>query len=416
MGFMKRKMMEEQERGWSSLGDKSVCADCFRDGALVRYVEEHATSYECDYCGRKSKRRPIAAPVDDVMEYIDAGVKSEWGDPNDELPYESREGGFQGNTLDAEDLVADELWDCFANDTLVEEITEGYAGRTFCKRDYFGLTRSESLMFGWEQFCRVVKHRTRFLFLAENDDDEHILSSDEITPATFLDFLGEVITEANLLRTLPPGTRFYRVRVHKPSESVKTARDLGTPPAEYARFSNRMSPAGIPLFYGASDRKTAVKETYDPEQKGPVVVTGGEFVTARQLLVCDFTYLPPSPSLFEIEQRRLRHGLKFLRSFVADLSRPIKRDGQEHIEYVPTEVVTEYLRRVYTHPRLGQVRGLLYRSAQHNSGTCCALFFDSGECTDLAPGWENGSDWKGYKWWLALDASTVVSRKPRKTR
>jgi hypothetical protein len=415
---MKRKMMEEQERGWSSLGDKYVCADCFNDDALARFVKENASSHECDYCGRTSKRRPIAAPIDDVVEYIDAGLRSEWGDPNNELPYDSREGGYQGTVLDAWDLFQDELGDCFANDKLLEEITEAYdaQGTQFCQRDYFALTPSDALLFGWQEFCGVIKHKTRFLFLAERDEDSYVRSHDEITPSTFLDNLGKVITETGLVRVVQSGTRFYRVRVHKPSEYVKTAKDLGTPPEEHARFSNRMSPAGIPLFYGASDRLTTVKETYDPQQVGPVLITGGEFLTARPLLVCDFTHLPPIPSLFETEKRHTRHDLVFLHDFVADLSKPIERDGREHIEYVPTQVVTEFLRRVYSHPDLGPVHGILYRSAKRSSGLCCALFFESEDCTDLSPGWEKEHDGGRYKWWLGLDPASVVSRKPPKKR
>ncbi|HYF76873.1 MAG TPA: HEPN-associated N-terminal domain-containing protein [Symbiobacteriaceae bacterium] len=107
MGFMKHKLMEEQERGWASLGDKYVCDQCFDDYALTGFVQEHASSPKCDYCGRRSKRKPIAAPVDDVVEYIHQGVILDWGNPNDELPYETREGGFQGNVVDAYDLFQD---------------------------------------------------------------------------------------------------------------------------------------------------------------------------------------------------------------------------------------------------------------------------------------------------------------------
>jgi hypothetical protein len=106
MGYWKQKMMEEQERGWSSLGDKYVCSKCFEDYALANYVTENAKGFKCDYCGRRSRKKAIATPIDQVMELIDGGIRSEWAHPDDEgVPYESAEGGYQGKVLDTYDLV-----------------------------------------------------------------------------------------------------------------------------------------------------------------------------------------------------------------------------------------------------------------------------------------------------------------------
>jgi len=313
-------------------------------------------------------------------------------------------------------LTQDELGEYFVNDKLREEIADAYAiqGTFFCKKDYFGLTESEALSYGWERFCTVLKHKTRFVFLAERDENVSIRTPDDITPADFLDHLAELITELGLVRELSAGTRFCRVRVHDPSISVETASDLGPPPVEHARFANRMSPAGIPLFYGATDRRTAVCETYEPEKGKDVRITSGEFVTARPILVCDFTDLPTIPSLFDPEKQDTRQQLMFLHDFVADLSKPIEKDGREHIEYVPTEVVTEYLRRVFAHPELGPLHGILYRSARRDKGVCCALFFDENDCTDIFPGWERVTNNDRHVWWLGLDALSVVTRKPPK--
>ncbi|WP_146060416.1 RES domain-containing protein [Amycolatopsis sp. CA-128772] len=68
-----------------------------------------------------------------------------------------------------------------------------------------------------------------------------------------------------------------------------------------------------------------------------------------------------------------RYDLVFLHRFAADLGKPIALDGREHIEYVATQVVTEYLRFVSSNA----VDGILYRSAQ-NDGVCCVLFYDAG--------------------------------------
>ncbi len=77
MGYWKQKMLEEQEHGWSSLGSKCVCAKCFEDAALAAFASENAVEHECDYCGRKSRKRSIAVGINEVMEVIDEGIRSE---------------------------------------------------------------------------------------------------------------------------------------------------------------------------------------------------------------------------------------------------------------------------------------------------------------------------------------------------
>lgn len=45
---------------------------------------------------------------------------------------------------------------------------------------------------------------------------------------------------------------------------------------------------------------------------------------------------------------RERGGLLFLREFVKSITLPVVHDGREHIEYVPTQVLTEYFRQQVT--------------------------------------------------------------------
>lgn len=416
VGFTKRRLEEALDRGWFSLGDKYVCDECFNDYALEAFVREHACSTECDYCRRTSKRSPIAADIDEVVEFIDKGILADWSHPDNEgVAYDSQEGGYQATVLDAWDLFTDELGGYFNNDKLLRNIIDAYVagGAIFCRRNVYGVSRLDALRYGWKEFCQVVKHESRFVFLI---DDEHwgdYRSHDEIPPSEFLFRLGELITEAKLVKELEPSSRFYRIRVHAPNERPrKVAKDLGPPPRSRAIYPNRMSPAGIPMFYGALERQTALMETYDPGKDEDKAITTGSFFTARRFPVCDFTSLPPIPSLFDIGKRDIRHSLKFLHSFVADLSAPVRKDGSEQIEYVPTQVVTEYLRRVYTHPEHGPVRGILYRSAQRSGGTCCVLFFDSEDCTEISPGWDTEKKFGRPKSWLGLDPKSVRTSRP----
>jgi len=412
MGYWKQKMIEEQERGWSSLGDKRVCAKCFDDAALADFVSENAVEHECDYCGRKSKKKPIGISIDEVMEVIDEGIRSEWGHPDDEgVAYETAEGGYQGEVLDTYDLIYDKLENPFANDKLADDVISSFTqqGALWCQKDFYDLLPQDVLRYGWEKFVRVVKYSKRYLFSTDMGETDLWGRDQELPPGKFLERLGEIITQIGLVRNLKSGSQIYRVRVHDPKETFQTALDLGTPSAENARYSNRMSPAGIPMFYGAFDEKTAVKETFDPTRNKNKVITVGQFRTAREFPVVDLTRVPSVPSIFDAAKRDSRPDIIFLNHFIRDLQASVTKDGREHIDYVPTQVVTEYIRHLYSHPDLGIVRGVLFRSAR-GKGECCVLFFHNEQCCDIEKGWTETKEQYSQdkpRFWLGLDCKKV---------
>jgi hypothetical protein len=176
------------------------------------------------------------------------------------------------------------------------------------------------------------------------------------------------------------GTCLFRVRVHSETEDFTTAEQLGPPPPELARMANRMSPAGISMFYGALDQNTAVAETFDPNRAEGMAISIAEFRTAKPLVLLDLVVLPELPSQFDEESRHLRAPLIFLRDFVRDLTRPVERNGYEHVEYVPTQVVTEYVRYALRTPDDQSVDGLLYRSSRPSGDKSVVLFLDDMAC------------------------------------
>jgi hypothetical protein len=90
----------------------------------------------------------------------------------------------------------------------------------------------------------------------------------------------------------------------------------------------------------------------------------------------DLTHIPPVPSIFEGGRRE---SLQFLRRFARSVSQPFTPDAEIHIEYTPTQVVSEYLRRRLRDCDGRKIRGVLYRSAKKSGGTNLALFVESEE-------------------------------------
>jgi hypothetical protein len=92
-----------------------------------------------------------------------------------------------------------------------------------------------------------------------------------------------------------------------------------------------------------------------------------------------------------------------------DFQAPVTKDGREHIDYVPTQIVTEYIRHLYSHPEYGVARGVLYSSVR-GVGGCCVLFFDNDQCGNIEKGWieakEQYSEDKP-RFWLGLDCEKI---------
>ena len=231
-----------------------------------------------------------------------------------------------------------------------------------------------ALRLSWEEFARVVKHRVRYLRFPPGHTD----TDDEgVGPADVLDALAHIFARYPLVTTLNAGTRLFRVRIHNPAKIPKnTVAALGPPPVEHARFSNRMSPAGMSMFYGALDETTAGMETHVRRDGNPVAATVATFELVENLRVVDFTKLPDVPSVFATDEARFeRSAILFLHAFLNDgFAEPIEKDGREHVDYVPSQVVTEYLRYRLAEQLGEPIRGILYPSARKPGGVGCVLF------------------------------------------
>jgi hypothetical protein len=333
MGRAKAAWLEAQERGWDSVDGKYVCAECFEDEAIKAVILRNAEERECSYCGRFFKRKPIAANMNCVMEEIYFGIRQEWGDPDSEgVPWESAEGGYQGSVIDSWDLLSEEFELGIANEDLFHDLYRSIAHRQWCQRNFWRLLPQKELAFDWRRFRDLVKHESRFVFLKQTAKSDH----EERTPQEMLEQLGSYFREFSLVKTLPKGSKLIRARRHKKTEQLSTLAQLGPPTRSQATASNRMSPAGIPMFYGAFAVSTAIAEVCaDPTDKR-ACVTSVPFLLKRPIRVIDLCDLPPVPSLFDRAKADTRAACIFLQGFLEDFTAPVVKDGREHVDYVPT--------------------------------------------------------------------------------
>ena len=385
MGGAKRLLAEMEERGWASV-EKSVCAGCLDDPALKAEVNRSANAGECDYCGHRSGGGPVAAPVDAILRLIVDGLRAEYEDPVEQVPYDSAEGGWQlFDPQDTWDVLQDH--EVTGDLRLLEDLADAIDGQ-WVQRDPFRPSDHKALVWGWEGFRRFVTHERRYTFLLPRPGADDQRSWGEIPPEDLPAALGQAVDAGGLATVLPAGTRLFRAREHGPDERFDGPRELGSSPPTVAK-TNRMSAAGISAFYGASTRGCAVAEVRAYAPDGHMTVA--EFVTDRPLPIVDLVDLPDVPSLFDEDRRSLRPARLFLRDWARDVAAPAKPDDAQRLDYVPTQVIAEYLQHAFPHPD-GPVAGIRWRSAADPAASSFVLFVPNDRCVAVGPGWDESDD------------------------
>jgi len=351
------------------MAGKYVCAECFSDYAIKEFIAQNAFDKKCSYCSNESDE-PLAAHLEEIIEFIREGIETEWDNPVNCVGWESAEGGWMGarviGTYELLTVEIEELWD--TNEKVLDDIIYSL-DQEWCQRDPYSLPDEEALFLSWRGFAYQVKHHTRYIFLRLNEEKEFPYDSDIIPVSKMLDSLSNELLkleEENLLTMIGVGSKIFRTRIHDKSVRLSRATEIGTVQLESAKYSNRMSPAGIPMFYGSLDPQTALEETVDDSDiRVGKIASIGTFSVIKQLKVLDLTKLHEIPSIFDTNRGYLRSSLIFLRKFEEEISKPINKDGVEHIEYVPTQVFTEYIRHLYRDQSGNGLDGILYRSSKH---------------------------------------------------
>jgi hypothetical protein len=380
MGYEKDRAIQEDEQGWRFSAGMNVCHRCLSDKDLANFVREHATDVDCDFCGRTT-RKPSSVAVDVLMEVIGDVIHQYYDRAVNELGWDGEEQEYVGTTYDSSDIIRDDLGTISENEALLDHLVDVLGDEVWCDRYPYSTVGYDAYETGWERFCGAVKYHTRYFFTKPSPADEH---DTDITPVPgMLDEISTMLEEEDLIRTLDTTAVFIRVRVHDVKETCEGWRALGPPPGERAP-SSRMSAAGISMFYASTTAQTAKAEAKATLKPGKnVCMTSANWSPTRNLRLLDLCSIRPIPSIW-FSARNERDRIRFLHAFTESITQPVVHDGREHIEYVPTQILTEYFHHEYRTHDGQRLDGIIYPSAQQRRGKNVVIFANQDGLTPTA--------------------------------
>tara|TARA_R110002110_G_scaffold91770_2_gene238821 strand:+ start:11219 stop:12688 length:1470 start_codon:yes stop_codon:yes gene_type:complete len=329
-------------------GATMVCAECVGDDILNAWIRSEGTPAPCGICDGSGPSVPLsdlAKRVDEVYRafYQPGQLVPVFTSGSDKTEYRET-GEPPGNILS-------DMMNC--DSELAHAIVEHLAEKTkwqiadgdediYDSTSTYEMTEPSGLEFRflWNGFCEVIKHRNRFFGEETRHFLEEIFDGIEGSRERF---------SRSALRTIDVGEdqpRIFRGRMARDEAEARRfcldpARELGPPPKRMAT-PNRMNPAGIRMFYGATNPETCLAELRTAA--GDIVVIA-EFRPLRPLRILDMTALNAvyrEVSHFDPDFARYREQLCFLVEFHEEISRPI-RSSDELIDYIPTQAVAEFL-------------------------------------------------------------------------
>jgi hypothetical protein len=106
----------------------------------------------------------------------------------------------------------------------------------------------------------------------------------------------------------------------------------------------------------------------------PVRVAVATFSTKTDLVALDLTGLPEPASVFDEGRSDERETVLFLNGFVDAITQRVAKDGREHVDYVPSQVVSEYFAQMFKTEAGRELNAVIYPSAAHEGGTNLVMF------------------------------------------
>ena len=356
-----------------------VCSCHFEDFYLKKYIEIHGHTGTCSYCKQKGKvlamtefmqfvtdkLQPRLCPIDEASLPV---AISYYDDENEEIPGLTRVGiyvmpKYTEYYEDPNKLIQE--YGLYTSDqTLNEDIRSCFSTDEWVKKDVFEGELDEELSYEWNYFVEMVKHKKRYTFFQDSLFIKKEAWKDDVLTEI------QQMCKAVLKSELRKGTKIFRGRPNDSRKARTTFEELTAPPPAHAK-ENRMSATGISMFYGAFDEKTSIAEIKNYAPKSSIDL--GEFELKRDIEILDLFKIPNHISFW---MPKYYEEYKFLKKFHDEITRPII--DNPGIEYIPTQIFTEYIRFL----NIDHIDGIVYKSSLTGKENI-VLFYDNITTKDI---------------------------------
>jgi len=343
---------------------QKVCWQCIGEDIVRAEIRAGQPRRTCSYCGIRRQAiliEDLARRVDPVFQNIvgeaEAGFVVRDGNP-DWAPDGEYPSQIMTEMLEADtDEIGRDLVSNLARHYRFD-VNDGGFDYYDDTSDRYTILDAEDDWFGrgWENFCDELKHQRRFFL----DQSSHVLDEifgpilrEEWPPGSAIRTIGPHSDHSHIFRARPANGRGEQQKIYS-----QRKRQLGAPPPGIAG-SGRMNAAGISVFYGSFDLDTCVAELRTPVGGLAIV---GRFEILRPLRVLDLTRLEADPerlSYFNQHYAERMAYAAFMRGFHAEIRRAVI-PGRETLDYLPTQVIAEYLWSKAEPP----IDGVVFGSAQ----------------------------------------------------
>ena len=369
MEWTKQELEEPMQQKWDA-PEKDLCIDCVEDDFLrLQVATWRSNAKACDYCGNSR-----GAPVGAILEPIAKALERYYAEPGAALVIHD-EGEWLADTIDTSDALR--LLPLSCHKDLFHDVARAFRNDEWvpCNGYFLEQHESERLTQAWDYFEEVAKHKTRY-FLELGDDGVGIgLMGELLKPLSLLNALGQAADNLGLVRSLRSQQILYRARHAEGDAPLKTFEELGPPPKGKAS-AGRMNPAGISYLYTATEQDTAVREVVSHP---PSCVTVAMLLLKQDIVVVDLTDLPERPSVFDDDNYERRQLILFLNEFVRRIVAPVEKDGRERVEFVPSQMVSEFFSQIFSlRPNQRGIDGMVYPSAVVPNGQNVVVFPPKG--------------------------------------
>ena len=359
---------------------KHICHTCIGDQFMADEVRKQGVISLCSYCGETCEAITLEDLADRIHDVLQDHFEPTPNYPDEPYEYYLEHEGEWERRGDPVDHVIAEVARLDEKPTGdLTSLLSGWHSYRAVKgggEDPYGpevmYEEREAVDLGfrrtWTEFRNEIQSRSRFFskgaeeMLADIFGDLTALRASDNRP---------------VIREISPNDQdhcFWRGRTGQSSQELEAilkspAQELGPPPSKSAK-AGRMNAQGISVFYGAKEKPTCVSELRPPV--GSTVVLG-QFELMRPVTLLDLGALAEvyvNASYFDPEYSVRKSRAAFLRRFVRESSQPVMPDD-EALEYLPTQVVAEYLSHL-ANPCLD---GMMYPSSQTaGSGQNVVLF------------------------------------------